>query len=63
MYIHSKNSNCGNYLCRFHLLRDFDEGKRSCIRKLERHDIGGDIDLNVVEALVQEQTLKAKSLL
>lgn len=24
--------------CRFHLLSDFDEGKRSCRRKLERHN-------------------------
>lgn len=26
------------YLDRFHLLSDFDEGKRSCRRKLERHN-------------------------
>lgn len=25
-------------LCRFHILGDFDEGKRSCRRKLERHN-------------------------
>lgn len=25
-------------LCRFHILSDFDEGKRSCRRKLERHN-------------------------
>lgn len=24
--------------CRFHVLSDFDEGKRSCRRKLERHN-------------------------
>lgn len=24
--------------CRFHILSDFDEGKRSCRRKLERHN-------------------------
>lgn len=27
-----------SYLCRFHILSDFDEGKRSCRRKLERHN-------------------------
>lgn len=26
------------YFCRFHILSDFDEGKRSCRRKLERHN-------------------------
>lgn len=26
------------YCCRFHILSDFDEGKRSCRRKLERHN-------------------------
>lgn len=26
------------FFCRFHVLPDFDEGKRSCRRKLERHN-------------------------
>ena len=28
----------GQLLDRFHVLSDFDEGKRSCRRKLERHN-------------------------
>lgn len=27
-----------NFFHRFHVLSDFDEGKRSCRRKLERHN-------------------------
>lgn len=27
-----------HFFCRFHVLPDFDEGKRSCRRKLERHN-------------------------
>jgi len=49
---------------KFHLLTDFDEGKRSCRRKLERHNNRRRRKpVNVVEASVQEQTLRAESAL
>lgn len=49
---------------KFHLLTDFDEGKRSCRRKLERHNNRRRRKpANVVKASVQEQTLGAESAL
>lgn len=49
---------------KFHLLTDFDEGKRSCRRKLERHNNRRRRKpVNVVEGSVQQQTLRAESAL
>lgn len=58
-----KEISSGVPLGRFHILSDFDEGKRSCRRKLERHnnrrrrkptDSGGTVEKELQGELISE---------
>lgn len=43
-------------LCRFHILLDFDEGKRSCRRKLERHNNRRRRKLVIPDIIVEKES-------